>query len=179
MPRVLILILTRDVFQELINIIEEITQWVNSPNADTMPRIFFLGGVAGYRKSAIAHTVAWQFNMLGQLGLSYCFNCTDQANCHPASLLSTIATQVGGKLPGSHEYENCPQINMIQEPPILRTPHHQLRVAQWLVRGDHRHHLELWQVVLSGLLGQWIHVGVHLLPQLETPSLLWYRKIYI
>ena len=38
-------------------IIEDIIQWVNSPNNDDVDRIFFLNGVAGSGKSAIAsHT---------------------------------------------------------------------------------------------------------------------------
>ena len=68
------------------NIIEEIAQWVNSPNADTMPQIFFLGGVAGYRKS---HT-QWHDNSTHWDNLGRHIASTAQTNCHPASLLSTI-----------------------------------------------------------------------------------------
>ena len=73
------------------NMIGEIVQWVNSPNANTAPRIFFLSAVAGYGKSAVAHAVARQFDNLGRLGSSYCFDRADQANRRPANLLSTIA----------------------------------------------------------------------------------------
>src|ERR1700729_4015405 len=76
------------------SIIEEITEWVNSPNTDTVPRIFILSGVAGFGKSAIAHTVAQQFDQLGRLGSSYCFDLADQANRHPSNLLSTIARDI-------------------------------------------------------------------------------------
>src|ERR1700691_5907330 len=76
-------------------IIGEISRWVNSPNTDGVPRIFFLGGVAGYGKSAIAHAVARQFDQLGRLGSSYCFDRADQANRHPRNLLSTIARDIG------------------------------------------------------------------------------------
>jgi hypothetical protein len=75
-------------------IIGEIIQWVNSPNADSVPRIFFLSGVAGYGKSAIAHAVARQFHGLGRLGSSYCFDRADQANRRPGNLLSTIALDI-------------------------------------------------------------------------------------
>jgi hypothetical protein len=75
-------------------IIAEIIQWVNSPNADTVPRIFFLSGVAGYGKSAIAHAVARQFEQLGRLGSSYCFDRADRANRHPSNLFSTIARDI-------------------------------------------------------------------------------------
>src|ERR1700734_2354947 len=67
-------------------IIGEIIQWVNSPNADIIPRIFFLSGVAGYGKSAIAHTVARQFDGIGRLGSSY--------NRRPSNLFSTIALDI-------------------------------------------------------------------------------------
>jgi hypothetical protein len=74
-------------------IIGEIIQWVNSPNAEIVP-IFFLSGVAGYGKSAIAHAVARQFHALGRLGSSYCFDLADQANRRPGNLLSTIALDI-------------------------------------------------------------------------------------
>ena len=75
-------------------IIGEISEWVNSPNADKAPCIFFLSGVAGFGKSAIAHAVARQFDQLGRLGLSYCFDHADQANHRPSNLLSTIALDI-------------------------------------------------------------------------------------
>ena len=37
-------------------ILEDISEWINSPNED-VPHIYFLSGVAGSGKSAIAHTV--------------------------------------------------------------------------------------------------------------------------
>jgi hypothetical protein len=75
-------------------IIGEIVQWVNSPNEDTAPRLFFLSAVAGYGKSAVAHEVARQFDELGRLGSSYCFDRADQVNRHPRNLLSTIASDI-------------------------------------------------------------------------------------
>jgi hypothetical protein len=76
------------------NIIEEIVQWVNSPNGDDTPRIFFLAGVAGSGKSAIAHAIAKLFDEQKRLGSSYCFNRADQVNCRPGNLLSTIALDI-------------------------------------------------------------------------------------
>jgi hypothetical protein len=75
-------------------IIDEITQWINSPNGDAVPRIFFLSGVAGSGKSAIAHTIAQLFDQQGRLGSSYCFDCADQVNRRPSNLLSTIALDI-------------------------------------------------------------------------------------
>ena len=75
-------------------IIEEITQWVNSPNGDDAPRLFLLSGVAGSGKSAIAHTIANLFYGQKRLGSSYCFARADQANRRPDNLLSTIALNI-------------------------------------------------------------------------------------
>ncbi|KIM79211.1 hypothetical protein PILCRDRAFT_74639, partial [Piloderma croceum F 1598] len=75
-------------------IIEEISQWINNSDSDAVPRIFFLSGVAGYGKSAIAHAVARQFDGIGRLGSSYCFDRADQTNRRPSNLLSTIALDI-------------------------------------------------------------------------------------
>jgi hypothetical protein len=75
-------------------ILGEIVEWVNSQNDDTSPRLFFLSAVAGYGKSAVAHTIARRFDDIGRLGSSYCFDRADQANRHPDNLLSTIALDI-------------------------------------------------------------------------------------
>jgi AAA ATPase domain len=75
-------------------IIDEITQWINSPNGDTVSRIFFLSGMAGSGKSAIAHTIAQLFDQQGRLGSSYCFDRADQVNRRPNNLISTIALNI-------------------------------------------------------------------------------------
>jgi hypothetical protein len=100
-------------------IIAEIIQWVNSPNADTVPRIFFLSGVAGYGKSAaaIAHAVARQFEQLGRLGSSYCFDRANRANRHPSNLLSTIARDIATI---DHQWKVA-LFNVIKGNPSLQT----------------------------------------------------------
>jgi AAA ATPase domain len=75
-------------------IIEEITQWVNSPDGDNVSRIFFLSGVAGSGKSAIAHTIAQLFDQQMRLGSSYCFDRADQVNRRPNNLLTTISLNI-------------------------------------------------------------------------------------
>ena len=75
-------------------IIEEIIQWVNSPNGDDTPRMFLLSGVAGSGKSAISHTIANLFYRQKRLGSSYCFARADTANRRPDNLLSTIALNI-------------------------------------------------------------------------------------
>ncbi|KIM86900.1 hypothetical protein PILCRDRAFT_815342 [Piloderma croceum F 1598] len=75
-------------------IIDEITQWVNSPDGDNVCRIFFLSGVAGSGKSAIAHAIAHLFDQQKRLGSSYCFDRADQVNRRPSNLLSTISLNI-------------------------------------------------------------------------------------
>ncbi|KAH7928957.1 WD40 repeat-like protein [Leucogyrophana mollusca] len=72
------------------HIIEEISDWVNG-SGDDPPRMFFLSGVAGSGKSAIAHAIAQRFEHLGRLGSSYCFDRSQQATRRPNNLFSTIA----------------------------------------------------------------------------------------
>jgi hypothetical protein len=72
-------------------IIGEIAQWINDPNGGAVSRFFFLSGVAGSGKSAIAHTIAQLFDQQKRLGSSYCFDRADQVNRRPSNLLSTIA----------------------------------------------------------------------------------------
>ena len=74
-------------------ILEEITQWINSPNDDGMPRMYFLTGTAGSGKSAIAHTIAMRFDQLGRLGSSFYFNRSDQSR-RPNNLFSTISLDI-------------------------------------------------------------------------------------
>jgi len=68
-------------------IIEEIIEWVNSPNGDDVARVFFLSGVAGSGKSAIAHAIAKLFEQQKRLGSFYCFDRADQVNRRPATSL--------------------------------------------------------------------------------------------
>jgi hypothetical protein len=75
-------------------IIEEITQWVNSPDGEDVHRVYFLSGVAGSGKSAIAHTVAQHFNQLGRLGSSFCFDRADRVQRCPNKLFSTITLDI-------------------------------------------------------------------------------------
>jgi hypothetical protein len=71
-------------------IIEEIVEWVNN-DAEDVPRVFLLSGMAGLGKSAIAHSLAHLFDGSGRLGSSYCFDRSNQAKLRPDNLFSTIA----------------------------------------------------------------------------------------
>ena len=71
-------------------VIDEITNWVNS-DGDHVPCVFFLSGLAGSGKSAIAHTVASRFHELGRLGSSFFFDRAYSTDRRPDNLFSTIA----------------------------------------------------------------------------------------
>ncbi|TDL21539.1 hypothetical protein BD410DRAFT_867429, partial [Rickenella mellea] len=73
-------------------ILDEITDWIN--NSDHLQKVFLLCGAAGTGKSAIAHTIANRFKVLGHLGSSYCFIRSDQANRHPGNVFSTVAVNL-------------------------------------------------------------------------------------
>jgi hypothetical protein len=72
------------------DLIEEIMEWVNS-DAEDVPRVLLLSGMAGVGKSAIAHSLAQLFDGFGRLGSSYCFDRANQADRCPDNLFSTIA----------------------------------------------------------------------------------------
>ena len=72
-------------------VIDELTDWINSPDDEGTPRVLFLSAAAGFGKSAIAHTIAKHFHHLGHLGSSYCFDQADQANRSIKYLFSTIS----------------------------------------------------------------------------------------
>jgi hypothetical protein len=71
-------------------VIEEITEWVNS-DVNDVPRVFLLSGPAGFGKSAIANSLAQLFDGIGRLGSSYCFDSANQTERRPETLFSTIA----------------------------------------------------------------------------------------
>jgi hypothetical protein len=75
-------------------ILEEITEWINKPNGNDVPQIFFLSGVAGSGKSAIAHTIASRFRELQWLGSSFCFDRSNHVGQHPDNLFSTVTLDI-------------------------------------------------------------------------------------
>lgn len=70
-------------------IIEEIEAWVK--RVDAHADIFWLNGVAGSGKSAIAHSVAQIFSDKKQLGSAFFFNRAKQATHNATHLFSTIS----------------------------------------------------------------------------------------
>jgi NACHT domain len=67
---------------------------VNSPNGEDVHRVYFLSGLAGSGKSAIAHTIAQYFDGIGRLGSSFCFSRANQAQRRPNNLFSTITLDI-------------------------------------------------------------------------------------
>jgi hypothetical protein len=72
-------------------VIDELTDWINSPDGEDTPQVLLFSAAAGFGKSAIAHTIAKHFHTLGRLGSSYCFDRADQANRSIKYLFSTIS----------------------------------------------------------------------------------------
>lgn len=77
-------------------ILDELISWVDSPNGDETPRVLFLTAMAGFGKSAIAHTIAHHYDGLHRLGSSYCFDQAEQANRSIKYLFSTISKDISG-----------------------------------------------------------------------------------
>src|SRR5436190_10549170 len=98
------------------DIINDITDWVNSPDA---PRMCLLTGVAGSGKSSIANTVAHQFDDLGRLGSSFCFDRSHAADRRPDNLFSTIARN----LADLDAQRKSALWDVVQEKRSLRTTH--------------------------------------------------------
>jgi len=71
-------------------ILNEILDWMNSPNPVTPP-IFWLYGQAGRGKSAIAHMIALHAQNLGMFGSCFCFSRTRQHERLHVKLFTTIA----------------------------------------------------------------------------------------
>ncbi|KZP17448.1 WD40 repeat-like protein [Athelia psychrophila] len=79
-------------------ILTDLHDWINKPDvaadgSDT-PRILVLAGVAGCGKSAIAHTIAQDYEDLKRLGSCFCFSQADRQARGPGNILSTIAKDI-------------------------------------------------------------------------------------
>lgn len=72
-----------------VDVLQEIQEWVNYDGPDAK-RVLLLTGAAGTGKSAIAHTIAYQFAALDRLGASFAFN-RNQKERTPDKLFPTMA----------------------------------------------------------------------------------------
>jgi hypothetical protein len=81
-------------------VLDELMDWINSPDGENTPQVLLFSAAAGFGKSAIAHTIAQYFYNLGRLGSSYCFDRADQAKRSIKYLLSTISRDLSDLDPG-------------------------------------------------------------------------------
>ncbi|ORY68637.1 uncharacterized protein BCR38DRAFT_482140 [Pseudomassariella vexata] len=77
-------------------LLDEISQWVENPNART---IFWLNGMAGTGKSTISRTVAAHYNEQKLLGASFFFKKGDGDRGGASKFFTTIASQLVSKEP--------------------------------------------------------------------------------
>ncbi|GJJ11128.1 hypothetical protein Clacol_005359 [Clathrus columnatus] len=73
-----------------IEVLEEIVDWINDGD-ESCPRLFWLAGPAGVGKSAIAHSIAVQFESIGRLGSFFCFDRNCSLERRRDKVFSTIA----------------------------------------------------------------------------------------
>ena len=98
--------------------IREISNWVIG-DGDDGSRIFFFCGFAGTGKSAIAHTISRQFDEIGRLGSSFCFDRSHSADRRPDTIFSTIARDLADLDPRRKDA----LWQVIREKRALRTTH--------------------------------------------------------
>ena len=82
-----------------VEILAEIEEWARSPDPNTPP-VFWLNGAAGTGKSAIAHTLAVQFNQRNELGSFLCFDCNYLAERRHEKVFTTMAHDLASQYPG-------------------------------------------------------------------------------
>ncbi|GJJ11131.1 hypothetical protein Clacol_005362 [Clathrus columnatus] len=77
-------------FGTRIEVLDEIIEWINDGD-ESCPRLFWLAGPAGVGKSAIAHSIAVQFESIGRLGSFFCFDRNYSLERRRDKVFSTIA----------------------------------------------------------------------------------------
>ena len=81
-------------------VLDELMNWINSPDGGNTPQVLFFSAAAGFGKSAIAHTIAQYLANQGRLGSSYFFDRADKANRTIEGLFSTISWNLSDLDPG-------------------------------------------------------------------------------
>jgi ABC-type glutathione transport system ATPase component len=76
------------------SVLGDIYNWENSLGS---PSIFWLYGISGSGKTAIAHTVAAALDLQGKLGATFYCNRYEAYTRDPQILLSTIAYQIASR----------------------------------------------------------------------------------
>ncbi|KDQ10858.1 hypothetical protein BOTBODRAFT_115211 [Botryobasidium botryosum FD-172 SS1] len=76
-------------------VLDDIVRWVHETPEEGQPnKPFFLVGVAGSGKSAVAHTLAELFHDIGSLGGSFFFDHANADRNNPSKVFSSIARQL-------------------------------------------------------------------------------------
>ena len=79
-----------------VDLLDKISTWCRDP---TGPCIYWLNGIAGTGKSAIAKSVAYRCQQEGRLGGSFFFLRNDVDRGHANRFFSTLAAQLCSNLP--------------------------------------------------------------------------------
>src|SRR6267154_1524901 len=80
-------------------ILDRIQALLAGTTDEEIPRIVLLTGVAGYGKSAVASTIAEQFEERKRLGSSFFFNRNIDSQNHVGNLFTTIARDIADVSP--------------------------------------------------------------------------------
>ena len=118
-----------------IPILTEIVDWIENC-APEAPRIFWLHGNAGKGKSAIAHTIAAQYQNLGKLGSCFCFTRTSHTERRHEKLFTTIARDLADR-----------DVGLRQALAEALTNQHSLKGT--------RDVMQQWQKLVLGPLSKW------------------------
>lgn len=80
------------------SVMKEIVDWVDQPNTNDVPRVFWLNGVPGSGKSAIALAIRDHFASIKRLGSAFFFD-KSYADRTPSKLFSTISRDIADLVP--------------------------------------------------------------------------------
>lgn len=117
-------------------ILTEIVDWIESSSTPEAPRIFWLHGTAGKGKSAIAHTIAVQYENMGKLGSCFCFTRTSHTERLHEKLFTTIARDLADR-----------DVRVRQGLAEALANHHSLKGTRDVI--------QQWQKLLLGPLSKW------------------------
>ena len=116
-------------------ILSEIVDWIEDCTPEA-PRIFWLHGNAGKGKSAIAHTIAVQYQNMGRLGSCFCFTRTSHTERRHEKLFTTIARDLADR-----------DVWLRQALAEALSNHHSLKGT--------RDVMQQWQELVLGPLSKW------------------------
>ncbi|KZP26893.1 hypothetical protein FIBSPDRAFT_948873 [Athelia psychrophila] len=76
------------------DVIDEILEWALRPSKGDNSNVFFLHGVAGIGKSAVAAAIATRFSEMGRLGAFVSFERAPPGQSHPSTAVKALALQL-------------------------------------------------------------------------------------